>query len=275
MDNGANATGPKPATAARIHDYFLGGLYNFPADREAARKVIAQFPFVPAAARASRAFAGRAVRYMVAAGVRQFLTLDSGLPTAGNVHEVAQEIAPEARVVYADTDPVVVAESLEILDGNDRTLSIRADMRAPKAVLAHSQVRKLLDFGQPLGVLFAGLQFVPDDADAYRLVTTVTDALAPGSYLALTQTAVETFESQDRARKLAGDVYSSQTAAWAKLRTREGVARFFIAGVEMVEPGVVWAPEWRPEPGDPTELAGVPEHSASWVAVGRLNGTAR
>src|SRR6266536_4281960 len=144
---------PKPATAARIYDYYLGGVHNFPADREAARQVIAMYPFIPAAARANRAFLGRAVRFLADAGIRQFLDIGSGIPTGGNVHEIAQGIAPDARVVYVDIDPVAVAESLEILEGNERATAIRANLCSPQVILGHPDVRRLLDLKQPVGLL--------------------------------------------------------------------------------------------------------------------------
>jgi len=117
----------KPATAARIYDYYLGGVHNFPADRQAAEKVIAAYPFIPAAARANRAFLGRAVRTLVEAGIGQFLDIGSGIPTSGNVHEIAQGMVPDARVIYVDIDPVAVAESMELLEGNEHACAVRAD----------------------------------------------------------------------------------------------------------------------------------------------------
>jgi hypothetical protein len=272
VDNGAYAAERKPATAARMYDYFLGGIHNFPADRDAARRVIEQFPFVPAAARANRAFTGRAVRYLIDQGIRQFLDLGSGIPTAGSVHEIAQEAAPDARVVYVDVDPVAVAEGLEILQNNDLATTIRADVRTPEAIFAHPQVRKLLDPAQPTGVLLAAvLQFVPDDAEAFDLVTRVVGGVAPGSFLILAHASHETFVDATLQKKLVGDVYTSQTTALAKLRTHADVRRFFDDnGVELVEPGVVWTPQWRPEPDKPEELADEPKLSASWVAVGRI-----
>src|SRR5688572_15286219 len=145
----------KPATAARIYDYYLGGVHNFSADRAAAQQVTSVFPFIPTAARANRAFLGRAVRVLVAAGVRQFLDIGSGIPTVGNVHEIAQAVAPDARVAYVDIDPVAVSEGQELLAGNDRAVALLGDLRDPQAVLAHPGVRRLLDFGQPTALLLA------------------------------------------------------------------------------------------------------------------------
>ena|SRR5205823_6600228 len=128
----------KPATAARMYDYFLGGVHNFPADQDAARKLIALFPHIPAGARANRAFLRRAVRHLATAGVRQFLDIGSGIPTEGNVHEVAQSVARDARVVYIDIDPVAVAESMELLEGNRYATAVRGDLRDRKSTRLNS-----------------------------------------------------------------------------------------------------------------------------------------
>ena len=276
MDNGAPAAQQKPVTVARMYDYFLGGIHNFPADRAAAQKVIAQFPFIPVAARANRAFLGRAVRHLVGIGFRQFLDLGSGIPTAENVHEVAQAIAPECRVAYVDSDPVVVSESLEILEGNEQAIAVRGDQRDVPAILAHPQVRRLLDFQQPVAVLLvAVLQFVPDDAEARAVIEHLVPAMAPGSHMVMSHAAAETFETADDSTMNAvGDVYRSQTASLAKLRTRAEVAELFTSnGLELIEPGIVWTPQWRPELGDAPEQPDRPETSASWAGVGKLVGS--
>jgi O-methyltransferase involved in polyketide biosynthesis len=273
MDNGAPAAQQKPVTAARMYDYFLGGIHNFPADRAAAQRVIAQFPFIPVAARANRAFLGRVVRYLVDLGFRQFLDLGSGLPTANNVHEIAQAIAPECRVAYIDFDPAVVADSLEILEGNELALSVRGDVRDIPTILAHPQVRRLLDLQQPVAVLLvAVLQFVPDDAEARAVVEQLVPALAPGSYVVMSHAAAETFAAaDDSSMKAVGDVYRSQTAILAKLRTHAEVTALLTGdGLELVEPGVVWTPQWRPELGDAPEQPDRPESSASWAGLAKV-----
>jgi O-methyltransferase involved in polyketide biosynthesis len=275
MDNGMPAAQQKPVTAARMYDYFLGGIHNFPADRAAAQRVIDQFPFIPVAARANRAFLDRVVRHLVDLGFRQFLDLGSGLPTANNVHEIAQAIAPDCRVAYVDFDPAVVADALEILEGNELAITVRGDVRDMPAILAHPQVRRLLDFQQPVAVLLvAVLQFVPDDADARAVIEHLVPALAPGSYVVISHAAAETFAAADQSSMNAvGDVYRSQTSILAKLRTRAEVTDL-LAGVslELVEPGVVWTPQWRPELGDAPEEPGRPETSASWAAVAKVLG---
>lgn len=268
MDDAAQGTTQKPATAARIYDYYLGGIHNFPADQEAARQVIAQFPFIPAGARANRAFLRRAVRHLADAGVRQFLDIGSGIPTEGNVHEIAQGVAPDARVVYVDIDPVAVAESLQILDGNQGATAIRADLRSPQTFLDHPDVRRLLDFDQPIGLLLvAVLHFVPEDTQAYDVVAHLLTALASGSYLVVSHAATETFPSHTQQAKNADDVYKRQTATMPKLRNRSETERFF-TGVELLDPGVVWLHEWRPDPDEPAEFTDEPQLAGGWAGVG-------
>jgi SAM-dependent methyltransferase len=274
MGNAAHGTEQKPATAARIYDYVLGGIHNFPADREAAKKAIEQFPLIPARARANRALLRRMVRCLADAGVRQFLDIGSGMPTEGNVHEIVQEIAPEARVVYVDIDPIAVAESLEILEGNDRATAIHGDLRKPQAILDHPQVRRLLDFDQPVGLLLvAVLHFVPDDAEAYDAVSHLLAALAPGSYLALSHSAAEGFElgsTGPDSVKIGKEIYRRQTATPITLRTCDQVMRFFEGCAEWVDPGLVWMTEWRPAPDDPADFADDSRRCGQWAGVSKI-----
>ena len=258
----------KSATAARIYDYFLGGVHNFPADQEAARHVLAMLPDIPRVARTNRAFLRRCVRYLVRAGVHQFLDIGSGIPTEGNVHEIAESLTTEARVVYVDIDPVAVAESLEILDDNPRVTAVRGDLRQPEAIIDHPTVRRLLDLRQPVALLLGSvLPFVPDDAEAYGAVSHLVAALGPGSHLAISHGATETFVPTGQRMTKASEVYRQRTTTPAKPRTREQVARFF-DGLDLVEPGIAWAPEWRPDPDDPSDFADDPARSGSWVGVG-------
>jgi trans-aconitate methyltransferase len=259
----------KPATAARMYDYYLGGVHNFPADQEAARKVVAQLPNLPLVARTNRAFLRRAVRELVGLGVRQFLDLGSGIPTSGNVHEIAQELAPDARVAYVDIDPVAVAESLEILDGNPRATAIRMDMRRPAELLRHPGIR-LIDFDQPVGLLaMAVLHFVTDDDQAYDLVAELISDLAPGSYLAVSHAAAESFEPTGEQTKAAVDVYRQQTTTSVRPRSRAEIERFF-TGAELLEPGLVWLHEWRPDGSAvPAEILAEPSISGGFAGVGR------
>jgi hypothetical protein len=275
MDSATDSTDGKPATAARIYDYVLGGVHNFPADREAARRAVEQFPLIPARARSNRALLHRMLRYLTEAGVRQFLDLGSGMPTVGNVHEVAQRLAPDARVVYVDIDPVAVSESLEILEGNDLATAVHGDLRRPAAILDHSQVRKLLDFDRPMALLMmAVLHFVPDDAEASAAVGQFVAAAAPGSYLAVSHTATEGFalgSASADSVKLGKEIYRQRTATPITLRTREQVGRFFDGCGGLVDPGLVWMTEWRPDPENPdVDFADDPARSGTWAAVGRI-----
>jgi len=258
----------KPATAARIYDYHLGGTHNFPADRAAAQAVADRFPLTPAIARAARAFLGRSVRYLADNGVRQFLDVGSGIPTVGNVHEIAQGVAPESRVVYVDIDPVAVSESREILEGNAYATAIRADVRSPGAVLGHPEVRRMLDFDRPIAVLLcAVLHFVPDDAVAKAAIAELMDAVPSGSYLVISHAGTEDPDHEEGV-ELIKDVYKRQTATPFTTRTRTEVTRFF-DGLELIEPGVVWSPLWRPAPDDPQDFRDRPELAVGFGAVGR------
>jgi hypothetical protein len=273
MDTVPRSPADKPATAARIYDYLLGGTHNFPADREVARKAVAELPFLPAGARANRAFLRRAVRHLSAEGVDQFLDIGSGIPTEGNVHEVAQQASPTARVVYVDTDPLAVAESLDILNGNERATAVRGDLRDPRAVLAHPELRRLLDLDRPVGLLLiAVLHFLQDDAVAQGVVAQLMRDLAPGSYLVASHIATESFPPGAGTSTEAGRAYDRQTATGLpKLRNRAEFARFF-TGLDVVEPGIVWLPEWRADPGASGEFADQPRASGGWAGVGRKTG---
>jgi hypothetical protein len=268
--SGTPGANPKPATAARIYDYYLGGIHNFAADQAAAKALLAAAPSMAMIARGNRAFLGRAVKYLANAGVRQFLDIGSGIPTEGNVHEIAQDVAPDARVVYVDIDPVAVAESLELLEGNQGATAVRGDLRAPQAILDHPQVRKMFDFDKPIGVLLVGvLYFVPDDAEAYGAVNQLLAACAPGSHLVVSHGTVDDQVYDENALRSTQDIYRRQTATPLTVRTRAGIARFF-DGLELVDPGLVWLPEWRPEPTDPPDFGDEPQSSWMLVGVGRL-----
>jgi SAM-dependent methyltransferase len=242
-------------SAARMYDYFLGGSQNFAVDREAARQVIAAIPDAPLMAQENRAFLRRVVRYLTGVGIRQFLDVGSGIPTAGNVHEIAQRAVPDARVVYVDVDPAAVAHSREILAGNDRATAIQADIREPAGILTDREVLRLLDFDQPIGLMIVSvLHFVPDAADPRGLVAQFRSALAPGSYVALSQLAGDSLGSEERA--LSEAVYR-RTAHPLYPRNRADVVRIF-DGLEMVEPGAVWVGEWRPDSPDCTTPGSAP-----------------
>ena len=254
-----------------MYDYFLGGTYNFPADRAAAQAVMRIAPVIVASAKTNRAFLRRSVRYLLDEGVHQFLDIGSGIPTVGNVHEVAAA-APGSRVVYVDMDPVAVAESQEILHGNDGATALRGDLREPAAILEHPEVHRLLDLNQPVGLLLvAVLHFVNEDDVAYDVVARLLAALAPGSHLVISHGAMPELADDD-VRSLADDaqgIYRARTATPLALRDRAGVQRFF-DGLERVEPGLAWAPDWRPTPDDPTDFAADPAECALYAGVGRL-----
>jgi S-adenosyl methyltransferase len=232
---------------ARIYDYLLGGKDNFAADREAAGQLIAAIPDVAAIARDNRSFLGRVVRYLAGqAGVRQFLDLGGGLPTQANVHELAQGVAPDVRVVYVDNDPVVASHGRALLFTRDRVAMVLADLRDPASVWQHPDVAGLLDWTQPIAVLCTStLHFVADEDEPHQIIAQYSDRMAPGSYLAITHGTME--EDPAGERDQAAGVYR-QASSQLHVRPLADVRRFF-DGFEFVEPGLVWITEWRPEPG--------------------------
>jgi SAM-dependent methyltransferase len=251
---------------ARMYDYYLGGYHNFAIDRQAAEAVLAAYPDFALAMRANRAFLRRAVRYLAAQGIDQFLDLGSGIPTVGNVHEVAQQANPAARVVYVDLDPVAVAHSEAILAGDPATVVLQGDVRQPEAILANPTTRQLLDFRQPIAVLMLTvLHFLTDDAEALQAVRTLRDALAPGSYLVISHGTPDHDTRREVKERVIGLYRATNTPA--KPRRAAEVLRFF-AGFELVPPGLVYTPQWRPEStADP--LHDQPAASATYAAVGR------
>jgi hypothetical protein len=241
---------PNPA---RIYDYLLGGKDNFPADRDVAEQVLAIAPVARDVVGDNRAFLRRAVRFLTSeAGIRQFIDLGSGLPTQGNVHEVAQADAADARVVYVDNDAMVVTHSRALLAG-DNTVAVQADLREPERILAHPEVRQLIDFDQPVALLLmAILHFVPDDEDPFGIVARFRDALPAGSYLAISHgtrdiparpdmSPEEMTEMGTKVERL----YQLTTASLVT-RTHAEVERFF-DGLDLLDPGVVEIQRWRPD----------------------------
>lgn len=232
-------TKPNPA---RIYDYVLGGANNFEVDRLLAKQMMAQVPDAQAIAQENRAFLRRAVTFLAQQGVGQFLDLGSGIPTVGNTHQVVQQIRPDARVVYVDNEPVAVAHSELILQGNDNAAMLRADVRDAPAVLRHPVTRRLIDFSEPVAILaFAVLHFVSDDDNPYRLLARYRDRTVSGSYLAVSHV------TRDRRPDVETALRDYQKAvADVTDRSRADVARLF-DGYDLVEPGVVFTREWRPE----------------------------
>jgi hypothetical protein len=253
-----DTTVPHPA---RVYDAWLGGKDNFAADRAAAQSGQQAFPAVVESVRANRAFLARAVEYLAAeAGIRQFLDIGTGLPSADNTHEVAQAVAPESRVVYVDNDPIVLRHAEALLTGKTpgATAYIDADLRDPDKVLAGAA--RTLDFSQPVAImLLAVLHFVSDEQDPYKIVNTLLDTVPAGSYLVVSHTAKDI-----RPEQVAPfiQILNRGLADKSVSRDRSEVARFF-QGLELVEPGVVNISEWRPRPGTDAEPA------ILWGAVAR------
>jgi hypothetical protein len=249
--------------AARVYDYFLGGSHNLAADRKLAAYILSEVPDAALVAQANRAFLRRAVLYCVEAGIRQFLDLGSGIPTVGNVHEIAQRAAPDCRVLYIDVEPVAVAHSRAILAGNDRAAVLQADIREPDRILADPALHRLLDLSQPVAVLMVSvLPFVSDDDDPSRIVARFRDAVSQGSYLALTHGTADA-RSEEVTR--VADRYRS-TSTPLTMRSRHEVEQFF-AGFELVDPGLVFVQQWRPDWLG--EVEGSPEWSSIYGGVGR------
>jgi len=254
----------KRANVARVYDYWLGGSHNFLADQDLGRAIAAVEPGMRAIARANRAFLGRAVRFLSAAGIGQFLDIGSGIPTERNVHEVAQQASPAARVAYVDVDPVAIAHSKAILAGNENAAIIDADLRDPEKILAHETTRRLIDFSEPAGLLLmVVLHFIADAEDPWRIVAALRDALAPGSYLVLGHA---TYEGRPAVAHATEKVYNSSVATALHLRSRAEIMAFF-DGFELVDPGLVYVPLWRPD--SPADMPADPGQFGCLVGVAR------
>jgi len=255
-DHAFDATKPH---ASRVYDYLLGGKDNFAADRAVAEQMIASLPAIQVGVRAQRDVLGRVVRYLVGeAGVRQLLDIGSGLPTAENVHEIAQRIEPATRVVYVDNDPVVLSHAQALLADDEATFVADGDLRHPAGILGHPAVRDQLDWDQPVGLLMCGvLHYVLDDEDPAGLTATLYDALPRGSYVFIhhlldtEDPATATLQEQMRA-----GVGRAQFRSMARIKELFG-------GLELIEPGVVLVPYWRPDPGTP----GVRHHPVLQMAA--------
>ena len=248
---------------ARIYDYILGGKDNFAADRGAAQQLLAALPDIAGTVRDNRLFIGRVVRFLAGeAGIRQFLDLGAGLPTQDSVHEIAQAIAPDARVVYVDNDPVACSHGQALLGPRDRVGFALGDLCRPAEILEHPEVLARLDFSQPVGVLCAcALHFVPDEEKPHQIIAGYRDALAPGSYLAITHgiSAATPDDDPDGAVESVRNVYRNASAQ-IHVRPVKEIERFF-DGFEILDPGVVWMARWRPDPdirpaGRPNSLYG-------------------
>jgi S-adenosyl methyltransferase len=251
---------------ARTYDFMLGGGHNFEIDREVGRKIEKLMPGLKQAARVNRAFLGRVVRFMTGQGVRQFLDIGSGIPAAGNVHQIAQQQDPRCRVLYVDRDPIAVAHSELMLAGNDNAAVLQADMRDPESILGSPQARRLLDFDEPVGLLMLlMLHWVPDENDPLGLLRRYWQSMAPGSYFAMTHaTDDEQGEQLDHAT---GVIRNSNSPDQMNLRSRRQILAMF-GDFELIEPGLVGCALWRP--GGPGDVSDNPEmNMLVYAGVGR------
>lgn len=257
---GIDVEQPNPA---RIYDYLLGGGHNFAADREAAERIVALIPRAREAIRCNRAFLRRAVLFLVSQGVRQFLDLGSGVPTVGNVHEIAQQADQQASVVYVDKEPIAVTHSRLLLEGNERATVIQADMCEPETILKAPETQRMLDFDQPIGLLtVAVIHFMSDEQRPRDILGAYRDQLAPGSYLALSHATADT-NSREVAEAL--EVYR-RSGSPVYPRSQAEITTLF-GGFDLVEPGVVNAALWHPERPDYT--APDVEYGEFLVGLGR------
>lgn len=258
-------------SVARVYDFFLGGKDNFAVDRQVAEMVLTVAPDAPEAGKANREFLRRVVRYLVEeAGIRQFLDIGSGLPTAGNVHEIAQASAPEAKVVYVDNDPIVLAHGRALLAADDSTIVIQADLRNPEEILAHPVVEEFIDFEQPVGLLlFAILHHLRDDEEPGGIAARLIQALPAGSHVVISHFHNPGAERPEvAAQATAAEKIFNDTLGTGRWRTRAEILAFF-GNLELVEPGLVPLPEWRPGPDDHAEPS-ITYHTFVG-AVGRKN----
>jgi O-methyltransferase involved in polyketide biosynthesis len=228
---------------ARVYDYLLGGKDNFACDRVVAERLRAAVPEVATMAAQNRAFLGRVVRFLAEQGIRQFVDIGTGLPTRNNVHQVVQGIAPDARVVYVDNDPAVLAHARALLVENANTIAVAGDLRAPADILASPALRTLIDLDQPVAVLLVGiLYFLTDEDRPFDIVATLRDRLAPGSYLALSHVVSD---DEPAALSTAQEIYRGFLHRTGDARrSHEQVAAFF-DGLDLVEPGLVYVRDWR------------------------------
>jgi trans-aconitate methyltransferase len=254
------------AHPARRYDYWLGGKDNFQADRESGDLIAGLYPGIRTAAVENRRFLRRAVEYLAGeAGIRQFLDIGTGIPTANNTHEVAQRIAPTSRIVYVDNDPIVLAHARALLQSapEGRTAYLDADLRDPGRILDDPDLRSTLDLSQPVALmLIAVLHFVQDEEDPYAIVRRLLSALPSGSYLALSHGTLDFLPPEVKAAAAASSVRSDMFG-----RTREGVARF-LDGLEIVAPGVTNLTEWRAE--DEPDPRPAPSEVSVYGAVARV-----
>jgi S-adenosyl methyltransferase len=249
-------------SVARVYDYFLGGAHNFAVDRQLAEAIAGITPAFGDTMRANRAFLRRAVRYLIDIGVNQFLDIGSGVPTVGNVHDIAQRADPSARVVYVDIDPIAVSHSRVTLAGDPRTTVIQADARNTAAILDDPETTLVLDLDRPVAVLLVGvLHFVPDEHDPAGIVARLRDAVPVGSHFVLVNNTHENQPSEVvEAQKLLG-----RTGTPIHLRSRNELLAQF-AGLRLLDPGLVHLPLWRPD--SPLDVDDHPERFGALAGIG-------
>ncbi len=258
---------PNPA---RIYDYLLGGNHNFAIDRETADRAMAAGQVNALPAMANRSFLRRAVRFMVDQGVTQFLDLGSGIPTVGNVHEIAQQADPAARVIYVDNEPVAVAHARRLLADNPNATMVAADLRDTEYVLTHPETVQLLDFSRPVGVLMVAVfHFIPDAADPAGIIRDYLAALKSGGYLALSHYTQDGYTPEKRERARAGLAAYAPTQTQVVPRTRAELTAL-LGGLEMVPPGCVYAPLWHPD-NEPVTVTD-PADAEIYAVVARIPG---
>jgi len=253
--------------SARMYDFYLNGKDHYEVDAEAAGKVLSVYPTVKLNATVNRGFIHRATRWLAAeAGIRQFLDIGTGIPTEPNLHQVAQSVAPEARVVYTDYDPIVLAYAQALLRGTPegRTAYVQADVREPQRIITATELRETLDLSKPVAMSVNALfHFIPEEEKPYELVRELMGALAPGSYLMLTHSTAD-FHAETWQKVIA--VYKESGISFTT-RNQSEVAAFF-DGLELVDPGVSEPHAWKPDPGDrPDEIRSADINM--WAGVAR------
>jgi len=250
------------AHIARVYDFFLGGKDNFPADREAAARILKGNPGMRDTCREQREYLRRAVRFLAESGIRQFIDIGTGLPTQENTHEVAQKVAPDSRVAYIDNDPIVLAHARVLMADQDhgRTVFIHADAREPGKLLADPTLADVIDFTRPVAILLIGiLHFMPDNENPAELISTLLDAAPEGSYLAISH------GTPDFAPEIGDAVQAAYQASSMPCRVRTSAeVMALLKGVELVEPGLVLLAEWRPDGPVPED-----RQQITYAAVGR------
>jgi hypothetical protein len=232
--------------SARVYDYWLGGKDNYAADRAAAEDLLQHVPELRIIARSNRAFMHRAARFLAEAGIDQFLDIGTGIPTEPNLHQIVHAVEPAAGVVYVDNDPLVLAHAAALMADRGRTTFVRADLREPASILGSAALRETIDLARPVALsLISVLHFLPDDEQAYEVVAALVDALAPGSYLALSHGSSEV--DPERSRR-GVDLYNQRGVPF-RLRSHAEIAQF-CSGLELLDPGIVPVHDWRPDPVD-------------------------